>query len=146
MKLHTSTVAYTREVLLAMPSNQHDFKRFLNSYGKLIFLHLLKIHCFPNHSASNHWKAEVKTWIEILVQQRKALRINVSTLDTDVLLRSKFDIFKEWNRIHNLGRPVYPQVDAKELVRSLSRVMEPILSLDRVTYEDLAQLFPPRAP
>jgi hypothetical protein len=142
MKLRTSTVAYTREVLLAMPSNQKDFKRFLNSYGKLIFLHLLKIHCFPNHPASNHWKAEVKNWIEILVQQRKALRIHVSTLDTDLLMRSKFDIFKEWNRIHSLGQPHYRQVDAKELVRSLSRVIEPILSLDRVTYSDLSSLFP----
>lgn len=124
----------------AMPSNQQKFKTYLNSYGTQLYLHLLKIHCFPTHSAVPHWKSEVIHFVRKLAQYRKVYNSSLDLLDTDFELRRHFHIFKEYRRLFKYGDPQVSYEESSDLILSLARPLYTVLLNPSET--NFSNLFP----
>ena len=142
LKRFTSTLAVSRSLLTAMPSNQKEFLRLLGSHGYQIYLHLLKIHCYPNNDSVNHWKAEVKNHFTILIRHRKSFKVNLDNFELEGDLRSKFNTRKEWERIHYLGKPELTRREANHVLMLTMFHTENLLSQDSLSYQDLTPIFP----
>lgn len=141
MKVFTSTVAVSRRLLTAMPSNQKEFQRLLSSHGYQIYFHLLKIYCYPNNESINHWKAEVRNHLLILSRHRRTLKINLNPLDFDTDLRSKFKFTKEYARLAYLGKPILDARPASQAVIRATLFMDDLIMRDSLSYEDLSSIF-----